>query len=131
MATQQGIYIAIKAFIPYGKSINAQFKALSAAKLAHETGDYAELVRMAQVEDVKVEPRTRRVPDGALGQAETPAQAGPGEASGFDEEAGADEDFPEVEMPDADVVDGKATPDPDEDAPRFLSKRGRSAVAAE
>lgn len=119
MATQQGIYIAIKAFIPYGKSINAQFTALSAAKLAHETGDYAELVRMAQVEDVKVEPRTRRVPDDV--KAETTDEEGEGAVPDpNDGDAPAAEDFPEVEPDDS-----------DEDAPRFLSKRGRSTVAAE
>lgn len=74
MATnQQGIAITIKAFLPMGRGIEAQFAALSLVKTAHETGDYSELLKAAQDVEVKTEAKTRRI-EAAPAQAE-PAQA--------------------------------------------------------
>jgi hypothetical protein len=61
MATNQtGIAIVIKAWLPAGKSLDAQFEALSIVKQAHATGDYAPLLAAANVEEVKTEQKTRR-----------------------------------------------------------------------
>lgn len=62
MATNQtGIAIVIKAFLPTGKTLDETFTALSIVKQAHETGDYAPLLAVAKVEEVKTEQKTRRV----------------------------------------------------------------------
>lgn len=61
MANQTGISVVIKAFIPTGKGIEDQLETLSAVKEAHETGDYASLLRLAKVDEVKTEQKTRRV----------------------------------------------------------------------
>ena len=62
MATNQsGIAIVIKAFLPTGKTLDEQFAALSIVKQAHETGDYAALLKAAQDAEVKTEAKTRRV----------------------------------------------------------------------
>lgn len=62
MATNQsGIAIVIKAFLPTGKTLDEQFAALSIVKQAHETGDYAALLKAAHDVEVKTEAKTRRV----------------------------------------------------------------------
>lgn len=62
MATNQsGIAIVIKAFLPTGKTLDEQFAALSTVKTAHETGDYAALLKAAHDVEIKTEAKTRRV----------------------------------------------------------------------
>lgn len=62
MATNQsGIAIVIKAFLPSGKTLDEQFAALSIVKQAHESGDYAALLKAAHDVEVKTEAKTRRV----------------------------------------------------------------------
>lgn len=63
MANQTGISINIKAFIETGRSVEAQFHALSTLKLAHETGDYSEALKLAIIDEVKSEIKTRRDPN--------------------------------------------------------------------
>lgn len=58
---QSGIAIVVKAFLPTGKTLDEQFAALSIVKAAHETGDYAALLKAAQDVEVKTEAKTRRV----------------------------------------------------------------------
>lgn len=65
MVNQTGIAIVIKAFLPTGKTLDEQFAALSAVKTAHETSDYAALLKLASIEDVKTEQKTRRVEEPA------------------------------------------------------------------
>lgn len=60
---QTGIAIAIKAWLPTGKTLDEQFEALSLVKQAHETGDYSALLATATVEAVKTEQKNRRVED--------------------------------------------------------------------
>lgn len=60
---QHGIAISIRAFLPMGKSLDAQLDALNLVKTAHETGDYAALLKAAQDVEVKTESKTRRVDD--------------------------------------------------------------------
>lgn len=88
MATHKsGIAITIRAFLPTGKTLDEQFAALSAVKAAHESGDYAALLKLATIDDVKTESKTRRVEDAA------PAPAGdlvptPGDDPDFRDVAG-------------------------------------------
>lgn len=58
---QNGIAINIKAFLPTGKTLEEQFEALSIVKTAHETGDYAPLLKAARDVQIKTEAKTRRV----------------------------------------------------------------------
>lgn len=60
---QTGIFIAIKAFLPTGKTLDEQFAALTIVKQAHESGDYSALLAAAQIDEVKTENKTRRVED--------------------------------------------------------------------
>lgn len=62
-ANQTGIAIVIKAWLPTGKTIDEQFEALSTVKEAHKTGNYAELLSVSTIEEVKTEQKTRRVED--------------------------------------------------------------------
>jgi hypothetical protein len=62
MATNQtGIAIVIKAFLPTGKTLDETYAALTVVKTAHETGDYAPLLSIAKIDEVKTEQKTRRV----------------------------------------------------------------------
>lgn len=58
---QTGIAISIKAFLPFGKDIDSHFQALSLLKAAHESGDYSEVLKVASIDAVKAEQKTRRV----------------------------------------------------------------------
>lgn len=58
---QTGIAIVIKAFLPAGKSLDDQHEALSLVKRCHASGDYADLLKAAGIENVKTEMKTRRV----------------------------------------------------------------------
>lgn len=71
--TQAGLVISIKAFIPLTRDLNQNLEALTLAKVAHETGDYSALIAAAQVDEVKVEQRSRRVEDAPV----APEPAGP------------------------------------------------------
>lgn len=64
MATNQtGIAIIIKAWLPVSGPISEQITKLQMVEAAHSTGDYAELLKAASVEDIKTEQKTRRVED--------------------------------------------------------------------
>lgn len=61
MATNQtGIAIVIKAFLPTGKTLDETYAALTVVKTAHETGNYAPLLALAKIDEVKTEQKTRR-----------------------------------------------------------------------
>ena len=72
MATNQNIIaITLRAALPTGKTLDEQFAALSIVKQAHETGDYAPLLKAAQDVQIKTEAKTSRVEQAA------PAAAAP------------------------------------------------------
>lgn len=58
---QTGVAIVVKAWLPIGATIDEQLAALSLVKSAHETGDYAELLAQATIEELKAEQKTRRI----------------------------------------------------------------------
>ncbi len=92
MANQNVIAITIKAFLPVGKTIDEQFKALSLVKTAHESGDYSEVLKAATIEGVKSENKTRRIEE--TPQAEGQQQGGDQTQTG-DQGTGGDEQNPE------------------------------------
>lgn len=63
MANVTGIAITIKAFLPTGKTIGETYAALTVVETAHETGNYAPLLALAKIDEVKTEQKTRRVED--------------------------------------------------------------------
>lgn len=65
MANINVLEIKIKASLPVGKTIEEAHDALTIAKDAQESGDYSVLLDAAKILDVKVEQKTRRVPDAA------------------------------------------------------------------
>lgn len=68
---QTGLSITIKAFIHLKpRDLNHQLEMLTLAKQAHETGEYAALIAAAQITEVKVEQKSRKVEEVA---APTPA----------------------------------------------------------
>ena len=69
MALENGIAITIRAFLHTGKTLDEQFAALTMMKEAHETGDYSKVLAVAQIDEIKAEPKTRRA------AAETPVAA--------------------------------------------------------
>lgn len=105
---QTGVAIHIKAFLPTGKTIEEQFKALSIVKDAHESGDYCTLLTAATIEEVKTETKTRR-------QGEAPAT-----------EAAA-EDEPATEQEPDTVDEPQASTDDPGPTPEFL-KKGKQAA---
>lgn len=117
MANQTGIAIVIKAFLPTGKSLDDQFNALTIVKNAHASGDYAELLKAASVEEVKTEQKTRRVEDAA------PTPSAPAENSSGGETT-TQEAPPATEAP-AGVQSEDAA---EGDVPGFL-KKGRQRAA--
>ena len=61
---QNGLSITIKAFIQLKpRDLNHQLEMLTLAKQAHETGDYAALISAAQINEVRVEQKSRKVDD--------------------------------------------------------------------
>jgi len=62
---QNGIAISLKAFVPMGKSIDEQLEVLMLVKSCHASGDYSPLLKMAIVDQVKAEQKTRRIEDPA------------------------------------------------------------------
>lgn len=72
---QTGLAITIKAFLVLKPNdINQNLAALTLAKEAHETGNYSSLIAAAQIDEVKVEQKSRRVEDAP----EAPAVEEPG-----------------------------------------------------
>lgn len=114
MANQVGISIVIKAFLQTGKSLDEQFNALSAVKTAHETGDYSALLKLATVEEVKTESKTRRVEDQPQ-TAQEPAASGTTETAEAEPETTSE---PETVA----AVD-------DADVPEFLKKDKKQKAA--
>lgn len=55
--------IKIKAHLPVGKTIEEAHDALTLAREAMETGDYADLLAAATILDVTVDQKTRRIAD--------------------------------------------------------------------
>lgn len=105
---QPGIAITIKGFLPTGKTIEEQFTALSIVKTAHETGDYAPLLKAAQNVEVKTEQKTRRIEEPA---AAAPAAAPDGanvHGIGPDEPTGPNPDFAELSPDPAEDIYAKA-----------------------
>lgn len=82
MANVRGIAISVKAFLPFGASIDEQLAALTAVKAANESGNYLELFKAAGIviDEVKAEEKTRRVAAVAA-----TAEAGNAESSGTQE----------------------------------------------
>lgn len=69
MATNQtGIAIVIKAFLPTGKTLDETYAALTVVKTAHESGDYAPLLSVAKIDEVKTEQKTRRFEEAAAAE---------------------------------------------------------------
>ncbi|RUX03173.1 MAG: hypothetical protein E5V51_00105 [Mesorhizobium sp.] len=130
MANQTGIAIVIKAFLPTGKTLDEQFAALSIVKTAHETSDYAALLKAASIEDVKTEQKTRRIEEqpqttaGSTSQTETTSTHEPGttgETGGGEAGDGkADETQPDNQT---------AAADPAADVPEFLKKEKKAKAA--
>jgi hypothetical protein len=79
--TQAGLVISIKAFIPLTRDLNQNLEALTLAKQAHESGDYSALIAAAQVDEVKVEQRSRRVEDAPVAPPAVPLLEVMGEPS--------------------------------------------------
>lgn len=78
MATNQNIIaITIRAALPTGKTLDEQFAALSIVKTAHETGDYAPLLKAAQDVQIKTEAKTRRVEEQPASAPQAAPQADP------------------------------------------------------
>lgn len=104
----QGIAITIKAFLPTGKTLDEQFEALSLVKTAHASGDYADLLKAANIDEVKTEQKVRRIED-------APADA--------TEETVADtsSDLPDDWIP-------EPTADPADEIPEFLKGKRKSAA---
>ncbi len=63
MANVNVLQIKIKAQLPVGTTLDEAHAALTLAKTAQETGDYAELLKAATVLDVVVDQKTIRVPN--------------------------------------------------------------------
>jgi hypothetical protein len=129
MANQRGIAIVVKAFLPFGKSVEEQLAALNAVVAANKSGDYIALftAKGIVIDEVKAEEKTRRVelkPETApAAQAETADASGLKEAFDAVPPAG---DVDQVEP--AGTVGGAQIEGNDEqvDVPAFL----RSAATA-
>jgi len=116
MVNQTGIAIVVRAFLPTGKTLDEQFAALSAVKAAHETGDYAALLKIATIDDVKTEQKTRRV--------EEPAPASP------DPEPQAEQDLDGGEFAETNTGSAEQVAEPEdipEAVPNFLKGKKKAA----
>lgn len=123
MATNQtGIAIVIKAFLPTGKTLDETYAALTVVKTAHETGDYAPLLSIAKIDEVKTEQKTRRV--------EETAPASASDIIYGDNSASADiglaKEYPEAA---AQVAADIAAEDDAEDIPAFLKSKKSDKAA--
>lgn len=63
MAHVNVLEIKIKAHLPVGKTIEEAHDALTLAREAMETGEYADLLAAATILDVTVDQKTRRIAD--------------------------------------------------------------------
>ncbi|MDX0262444.1 hypothetical protein GOC60_14775 [Sinorhizobium meliloti] len=115
MANQNGIFIVLKAWLPVTGSISEQIAKLQMVEKAHASGDYAELLGAAKVEEIKTEQKTRRIEDEPAAPTETE------DASGLKQEF---DNVPPVGDIDADPVDPAAVP-------KFLKGNTRRATPAE
>lgn len=87
MANLQVINIVIKAYLPTGKTLDEQYEALTKVKEAHASGDYSELLKVATIEEVKTEQKTRRFEDAPQSGQNSPQGEPQGEASTGNEQA--------------------------------------------
>lgn len=76
----QGIAITIKAFLPTGSTIDEQFATLGMVKDAHASGDYSAVLKVAKIDEVKSEQKTRRVDDEPVTTEQNTASTATGEA---------------------------------------------------
>lgn len=129
MATNQtGIAIVIKAFLPTGKTLDETYAALTVVKTAHETGDYAPLLAVAKIDEVKTEQKTRRV------EAEVQEPSAEDKSDGAAAEAALAEFEAEGGTP-MDEVEAELAPtepglnlDPAADVPDFLKGKKKKAA---
>mgnify|MGYP000060629981 CR=1 FL=1 len=63
MANVNVLEIKIKAHLPVGKTLEEAHAALTLARTAHVSGDYADLLAAATILEVTVDQKTRRVPN--------------------------------------------------------------------
>ncbi len=113
MANQNGIAIVIKAWLPVTGSISEQIAKLQMVETAHTSGDYAPLLAVAKVEDVKTEQKTRRIDD---------EPAAPKDAGDLDEPETAD---PTTDASGLAAAFDAVEPADDADVPRFLKGKGK------
>lgn len=131
MANQTGIEIHIKAWLPTGKGLDEQFTALSLVKAAHESGDYAPLLKAASIEAVKTESKTRRMeaqPE-PQAQSENPTSSTsdlPNDTASPSSTASSDQPAPESNVGDAPVDQPSLVPD-EETLPNPIKHRRRAA----
>lgn len=119
MANVRGAHITIKAWLPLPKDFNAQFAAMQLIKQAHETGDYAALLKVATVEGVQIDNKVRRMDDPQLPlQAEAEAETGSNEG----EDEGQGEEHPDAATYAADETDFEP--------PQFLKEDGKRKARA-
>lgn len=92
MAIENGIAITIRAFLHTGKTLDEQFAALTMMKEAHETGDYTKVLAVAQIDEIKAEPKSRRTATEAAPVAAKPVAS-----------PAIDQDFEPVDVSSVDV----------------------------
>lgn len=121
MANQNGIFIVLKAWLPVTGSISEQIAKLQMVEKAHASGDYAELLGAAKVEEIKTEQKTRRVDDEPVTTTEN------SQGTGTEEDAsGLKQEFDNV--PPAGDIDADPAPS-DEAVPKFLKGKSKAPVA--
>lgn len=126
-----GIAITIKAFLPTGKTIDEQFETLSLMKEAHKTGDYSAVLKVAIIDKISSEQKTRRMEDATVSITESSGDImkdldaeGPADTSGL--KAELDKVKPAGDVDEADEPADINS----EDVPQFL-RRGKKSQAAE
>lgn len=78
MAIENGIAITIRAFLHTGKTLDEQFAALTMMKEAHASGDYSKVLAVAQIDEIKAEPKNRRsATETPVAAPVAPVEAGP------------------------------------------------------
>lgn len=137
MANQNGIFIVLKAWLPVTGSISEQIAKLQMVEKAHASGDYAELLGAAKVEEIKTEQKTRRVEEEATGPFVSGCIAGSLEKlntetetsntiSTLDDASGLKQEFDNV--PPVGDIDADPAPS-DEAVPQFLKGKRKAPVA--
>lgn len=132
MATNQtGIAIVIKAFLPTGKTLDETYAALTVVKTAHETGNYAPLLALAKIDEVKTEQKTRRV------EAETQEPSAEDKSDGaaakaalaeYEAKGGTTMEEVEAEISGTEPADPALDLDPAADVPDFLKGKKKKAA---